>query len=457
MQNTTDATKLVGLRVDALVIAFALSPDPARLDYLAANAEEARDRGAAVLEFPEERLAFEVTKTLLATRVVFGNLDVRCQWDEHAAGGWNLTVTPCATYLATHTLAETIDLCRRVASCLGISNAERLRRVDLAADYQGFPLREMGQEALQTKRSRTVSFETEAKDVAETPDLDGYGSPVRVYRASDSSITGYVVSPGNTIMARLYDKSTELKHPGREHKAELEHSIWRAHGWDGETYVTRVEFQLRGEVLDEIKLRDPKDLPEKLDAVWQYCTRWLRCIDLQTSTRRKRCALLPAWTLVQATRFRHPDAPVTRVRVRGGATCENMFGTLISYLGKSGRLKNLFRGSVEAFVESLDFEALDFVRQVLEQCFAEAVKGYMAEMVNKHGWREAVSRALLKIQAAHVRFTESDGAYFDDQTVFDSTTVHTGRPIELPNGKKFWPMDAFQWDTLGGRLEPAMQ
>ena len=446
MTVETPSTKLVGLRVDALVLAFALTPDPHRIEYLEQHGTEAQERGGAVLEFPQERLAFEVARTHQATRVVFANLDVRCQWDEAAAGGWQLTVIPCATYLATHSLDETLTLCRRIAGCFGIVDAERLRRVDLAADYQGFPLVEMGPAALQTRRSKTVSFETEAKDVAGAPDLDGYGAPVRVYRKNDSSITGYVVSPGNTIMARLYDKTVELRHPGREHKAELEHTIWKAHGWDGETQVTRVEFQLRGEVLDEVELRDPTQLKAKLDAVWQYCTRWLRCIDLTTSSRRKRCALLPAWVLVQETRFFHPDVPVTRKRVRGGATCENMYGTLISYLGRSGKLKNLFRGNVEDYVAALDFEAFEAAQKTLEALFAAAAKEYLAEMVNKHGWREACIRLFAKIQATHTRFLESEADYFDDQTVFDSTTVAAGRPITLPNGETFIPLDGLYWD-----------
>lgn len=452
----TDATRLVGLRVDALVIAFALEADPNILEYLAANAEECRERGSAVLEFRDRGLAFEVQKTQLTSRIVFSNLDVRCQWDENAAGGWNLTVTPCATYLATHSIRQTLALARRVAECIGPVTAERMRRVDLAADYQGFPLCEMGQEALQTKRSRTVSFETEAKDVHDVPDLDGYGAPVRVFRAADSTITGYVVSPGNPIMARLYDKTIELKHPGREHKAELEHTIWRGNGWDGETQVTRVEFQLRGEVLDEMKLRNPAELEEKLDQVWQYCTRWLRCIDLQSATRRKRCDILPAWVIVRETKFRHTETPITRKRVRGGATVENMFGTLISYLGRSGRLRQMFAGSVERFVDALDFEAVDVLKQVLEECFTEAAKGYVAEMLNKHGWREAALRAFGKVQATHARFFDSDKPEPYFEAPWNADDVRPGRPIVLPNGKKFWPMDGFQWDKLEGRLEPAM-
>jgi hypothetical protein len=441
----TPQTTLVGQRVDALVVAYALDADPLRLEYLATHAAEAQARGAAVLEFPDERLAFELTKTQLLTRVVFGNLDLRAQWDEQAAGGWNLVVTPCATYLATHSLVETLELCRRVAGCFGLIAGERLRRVDLAADFAAFPLCEMGQEAIQTRRSKTGCFETEAKDVADAPDLDGYGAPIRTYRAADSSITGYVVSPGNTIMARLYDKTVELKHPGREHKAALEHEIWRRNGWDGEQQVTRVEFQLRGEVLDEIHLRDPNNLHEKLDSVWQYCTRWVRCIDLTTATRRKRCALLPAWELAQSVRFVHPDEPVVRHRVRGGATFENMFGTLISYMGSSGRLAQMFRGTVDAFIDSLEYGAVEELTNTVQRVFAEAAKAYVSQMLNKHGWREAAARAFAKMQAAHARFAESDGDYFDDQTIYDSTTVHAGRPIVLPSGETFYPVDGEQW------------
>lgn len=444
LPSTVPVLMPVGHRVDALVIAFAVIPDHKRIEYLLANVEEARDRGCAVIEFRDAGLAFEVSASAKSVRFSFANLDVRCMWDEQATGGWQLTVTPCATYLATHTVDETLELCRRIAGCLGLIQAERLRRVDLCADFQGFPLVEMGAEALQTRRSKTVSFQSEEKDLIGAPKIEPneHGEAVRVFRKTDTEVTGYCVSPGNTIMARLYDKTVELRHPGREHKAELEHSIWRKNGWDGASQVTRVEFQLRGEILDEVELRDPSQLRDKLDAVWQYCTRWLRCIDVNSSTRRKRCAVLPAWKLVQETKFVHTAQPVERKRCRGGATVENMFGTLISYLGKTGRLRNFFHGSVDSFLDALDFEALPELEATLEELFREASRAYVKEMVNKHGWREAAARAFLKIQSCYVRFLESDDAqhFGDDEFVFDSNSVKPGHPIRMPSGELFHPI-----------------
>jgi hypothetical protein len=350
--------------------------------------------------------------------------------------------------LATHSYKETLELCRAIAFHLGEVNGERLRRVDLASDYTDFPLEEMGQDALVTQRSKTVSFHTQAKDVLPSVDFEGGDqADVRVYRRSDSTITGYVVSPGNCLMARLYCKTTELRHPGREHKRELEYSIWKSNGWDGESAVTRVEFQVRGEALDDFKIRDPKDLEKKLDSIWQYCTQqWLRVVDVDTSIRRARCALLPCWDVVRTTVFLHPDVPAVRLRVRGGATMANMFGTLCSALGRTARLPQIAHGAMRHLVDKLEHELIDYTKQTLDALFAETRKAFMAEMIERHGWREACHRILAKIQSTAARFATSDNDEYFAAPVFDPERVREGQGIPLPNGESFYPISNWPAD-----------
>lgn len=449
MMPANHPTKNLGKRVDAIVIAYALTPFVLVTDELFHAGEIATERGAHIIQFEAQGLAFEVGKMTALTRVSFHNADVRCLWVDNAAGGWQLEVVPYASYLATHTLAETIGLCRRVAECFGEVHEHRIRRVDLCADFEHFPLKTMGQEAIYTTRSSTMSFRTEAKDVGEL-DHDGESDNaqrVREYRAADTSVTGYVVSPGNPLLCRIYDKTVELKQPGREGKKDLEEAIWTRNGWDGSD-VTRVEFQLRGVMLDEAGLRDPEDLQTKLDAVWQYTTRWVRLIDVASATRRKRCALLPCWDVVQHTHFAHDDAPIRRERKRGGATAAHVFGALLSYLATKAALKLDWTGDAEAMVNHLDFEALEYVRARYQDAFKTAFEAVLADTVQRYGWREACVRLLGKEQAVHARFFESDNpaSYFSaaksgdlEPQRFDSLSIEYGKPIKLADGSSYYP------------------
>ncbi len=85
--------------------------------------------------------------------------------------------------------------------------------------------------------------------------------------------TGIRIGEGD-IMLRIYDKVLEIKRNGS--KQSLFASVWGKASYN-DTPVTRVEFQLRKNVLKQFQIKTLEDLTMKRDGLWKYCTHdWAR-------------------------------------------------------------------------------------------------------------------------------------------------------------------------------------
>lgn len=331
-------TRALSCRVDALVLAFKVSIDARVDDEISERQAIANVAGSADLRLGG--LFFELKRSRKPDVVSFRNADLRGVFDPRGSAGWNLEIVVAATFLATHSLLEALALLQHIASACGHVEAERLRRFDLALDLTGFPLHHDDFERIATTRTRVDGFLKQPKD---TDEVDGelVHASVREHHQTANQVTGFTIGAGNTVMARIYDKSTELALSGREEKRAIEYEHWGAAGWDGVAAVTRVEFQHRGSFLDEIRLRNPSDLEGKLDAVWQHDVKWLRLIEPQGATRRTRAPLDPRWRVVAASKFHHVAQPIARTRLRGGAKPEHVLGAAISRQAAIGRLQRV--------------------------------------------------------------------------------------------------------------------
>ena len=390
---------LLGCRADALVVAFRL--DPERLS----RAVETRMRLAEETAGPVE-LALGPASVALR-----GTLDWR------ATGGWHLELVARAAFLATHPLTQVIDHCSVVArSFAPVVDGPRLRRVDLAADFMQFSIDASDRHRLATTRAHVTEFSTTAKD------LDAVGSlgdtvDVRTHSNAVHRITGFTIAPGNPVSARIYDKTAELRCPGRDEKRAIEHGIWEARGWKGQGSVTRVEFQLRNVFLDDVQLRDADGLPAKLDGLWQLCVKWLRMIVPDSATRRSRCALDPRWAAVTAVVFDHEASPIARARKRGGASARHAFGTVLSFAASSRRLERHDCGhdldgvvlDEVAFVNRMnDAQAHHYLERVIKRTLDGAGREIAASLVADCGPRQALLLVISRTNAAAARFSSVD-------------------------------------------------
>jgi hypothetical protein len=266
---------------------------------------------------------------------------------------------------------------RRIAAAFGSVLDARSRRFDLCATFMHWPIAPTDRDRLVLRsRAKVDDYEAipvqtpgrrRAKPVAETS--------VRVTRHGSATVcTGFTVSPGNPIMARIYDKIADLtvkgdarwrdgREPGDPRSLEAlsdkgahELATWRAAGWVEGIPVTRVEFQVRGEALDDFQMRDPATVcGERLDAIWRYCVGeestgrrkkgepkkhrgWMRLV-IGGRSRMKRAEVDPRWIVAQRVAFVRHVAPATRVRKVGeGATWKQGLGATLSSLAAMGVL-----------------------------------------------------------------------------------------------------------------------
>lgn len=395
--------RLVACRVDALTIAYQVDVPSAVRDEF--DERQAIGANARDVELRLGPFRFSLARARAKDRFVFENHDCYVLHDREATGGWNIEVVLRAVFLATHTLERCIALSDEIARAVGDVRASRLRRFDLAADYVGFPLRRADAERLATKRAKVKGFLTEAKDLDEIE----HGREMLEHLSASCEVTGITVAPGNDVMARIYDKTAELAIPGKEEKRAIEEELWTRSGWQPGERVTRVEFQLRGEMLASLKLRNPEDLSSRVDSVWQYCvTRWLRMV-VPTRTRRWRCPLDERWRVVVATVFYHPDEPATRRRVRGGATAEQALGTAMSRLGAIGKLPRTPGVDEQALVDAMSpGEQELWLRAMVECIFAAQAGDAYEQLIMKHGGREGALRMIVRLKEKRARFWSAD-------------------------------------------------
>ena len=151
-----------------------------------------------------------------------------------------------------------LSIYERIVRWLQVLDASVVRElvseVHLAADFIGSDI-------------KTLGIEDEDRWVTRVHKFD-------IHR-DRRQLSGISLGKGD-IMLRIYDKVLELKKSPHKHLVFSE--IWGASTFN-EFPVTRVEFQLRRNVLKEFedKIETVKSLLLGLNSIWQYCTKsWSR-------------------------------------------------------------------------------------------------------------------------------------------------------------------------------------
>jgi hypothetical protein len=126
--------------------------------------------------------------------------------------------------------------------------------------------------------------------------------------------SGFRVGIGGPLLARIYNKTIEIKKSGKEWFKQ----VWREHGWDEEKEVWRVEFQLRREVLKEFSINTIEDLLEKEGGLWAYLTeKWLT-IRQPSKDNVTRWKLKRKWRVIQQAGMNYRASPLVRELVKQG-------------------------------------------------------------------------------------------------------------------------------------------
>jgi hypothetical protein len=165
--------------------------------------------------------------------------------------------------------------------------------------------------------------------------------------------TGLSIGLGGIISARLYDKTVEIEKSRKDYLKE----IWEKQGWDTFQRVWRLEFQLRRELLGQMKINTFSSLIEKINDVWQYCTQdWLRLAVKETTLNRTRWMTDPLWEKIQAVRFNDGkftgiQREVNKSRIPSDKTLfQNGIGYITAFAAREG-FENVDKGTISEYVE----------------------------------------------------------------------------------------------------------
>jgi hypothetical protein len=160
------------------------------------------------------------------------------------------------------------------------------------------------------------------------------------YMQKAHQLKGIAIGKGD-LTARMYDKALEIK--------QQSHKIWMFDIWgipkiSKNKVMLRIEFQMRREILKEVKANTLIDLFEKQPNIWAYCTKkWLTFKDNIGAHRDKR-KMMPWWTVIQDGYEKAQGAhPAIRKHIMKAdmerLTCQ-AFGILISIMACNLELTN---------------------------------------------------------------------------------------------------------------------
>jgi hypothetical protein len=331
----------------------------------------------------------------LSSRSRDGWWSIRSAWltvtvDERASHDWIVEVKPSALLLMREGPRAALSMARAAArALLETVTGERTRRLDLCADLTGFDLGGLN------VRGFVTHHRTGIADI----------SAVKEYWRAGKR-TGFVIGKGDA-MARVYDKTEHLRLGLDDTKADDEYAEWRFGGWNGHDDVTRVEFQLRGRLLDELDLRDPERALSRLDATWSYCTKkWLRLVDLDSSTRKERCATDACWQALEDVVFRAKSEPAKRTRAPSVPHARRMVSAVVNYSACAGMLAYCAGDARERVAGWSNPRAEAWIQEQLFDMSRRTVLAATVDLVGRFDDARAAAAHLMEKQsAAAVKFT----------------------------------------------------
>jgi hypothetical protein len=203
------------------------------------------------------------------------------------------SLLPCAyvkvssTYLAHVGPKRAEEAARRIVDTLiDVRQGPAVSRIDLFVDFASWEDMEWNREAWVTRASSVDSY------------------------AEELIFTGWVIGKGSIISARLYHKLVQAT----KIKATYLFDLWRTAGWDGQTPVWRLEFQLRRELLTQHGLRTLPAVLDNLNGLWGYATaEWLRLtIPSAEDKTRSRWPIHPLWGYLSSIDWETDGAPLSR-------------------------------------------------------------------------------------------------------------------------------------------------
>lgn len=406
--------------------------------------------------------------------------------------GWTVEIVWYAETLASWGVDKCLAEGAAIAWRIGKVEEQAIRRVDLCADVAGWEIHPEDAAAI-VKRPR-ASYDV-ARDASELDELgerksrSSYVAPTthEAGKPGVRRVCGLSIGAGGALMCRVYNKVLELSLPGRERKREIEHLRWRDAGWDGVEPVTRVEFQIRGQALRELGLRDPEamheavidaeghavgqrimrgadgrplTLSDRLPWVWATMTRWVRLV-VPDAGQQFVCRLETQW------RWRFLDLvsfgaarPIQRCRIRGVASAAQSLGVALSQAARAGELDRIAQGE-----RAWSTEPAAYPRARAEEILRERIEGLMLRIASPQiiawlldRWGDPIEANVRLAHAARARWARFaswegiEGAEERAPPLIDSTEAASPR-ASAADPFAHWSQEkgGLSWQTVSTR------
>lgn len=369
-------------------------------------------------------------------------------FDRDGEPGFTVEITWYADALARRGIEACLKEGQAIAALLGDVREARLRRIDLCADVLGmaFGADDLGRLVKRPKAGWALDYADDSWTCGicsdrETPCKGCARELRRREKEGDSRasfgrgagpgklarVTGLSVGRGGDVMMRIYDKREELARSDDRaaERREREETIWHGAGCGPigpEARVTRVEFQLRGEALRDMGLRDPDcmwetfrepgtkrkaqkiatimvdpktkkmrqaTLVDWLDRIWMTCLDWCRLVVPRVTKKGKpvQGSLLDddaRWQLLRTVRFTDRAAfPIVRYRARSAASAAQALGVALSQAAREGQLPEEWSDKDVVYRELCEPKTL--LRQRVLQLKLDEVDRIVEWLIEKFG------------------------------------------------------------------------
>jgi hypothetical protein len=218
-------------------------------------------------------------------------------------------------------------------------------------------LSELGEIEYQSKVSRIDLF----VDFSSIENMESWHREAWVTRsekinqyAVKGEFSGWSIGMGSGMAARLYNKLLEITTSNKSYLVPL----WNEAGWDGETPIWRLEFELKRDILSQFDVQALNTTLANLNGLWSYATtEWLKLImPHEGDSNRSRWPIHPLWAYLSSVDFETSGGALSREfspqRIPSDRRLFDFgFSVISSFMARDG-INNLYDG-VEAFYREL--------------------------------------------------------------------------------------------------------
>ena len=178
----------------------------------------------------------------------------------------------------------------------------------------------------------------EVQEITELDFVPGEIGRLDIFKRLEQGYTGIRVGKGQPLMARIYNKSLEIKHS----RKEWFNAIWKDKGLDITKPIINIEYEIKREWFYNRKIDSVEDFFANLGDIWLFLTKNYLSFRLPDNTRRSRRTICPWWENIRINTFDYNGSVLAkreRLEVDKRKSLQGMLGYTISYAAANDKNK----------------------------------------------------------------------------------------------------------------------